>query len=271
MDLYLATNGPGWVSNANWLSGDPCSNSWAGISCPSGLITKMCVRLLCPDIDGALTGSECAIGIVFWRPIASTERYQPPLQTLPIFNSCTHIRDDAFPCTTRYLTVLIARLADTWATTLSKEPSRQPSGRSPIFSTCTRTITKTLIMQLIQVLVSCVPQRSGLFNNQLNGTFPSIIGSLTNLQSLYENYHNKASHKTRPCARNIDRLTQVSASCTMLLIATCIRINSRGAFRQSLDLSRIFNRCTRAMQQRLFPSNAMEATYSSRENRSERR
>ena len=141
MDLYLATNGPGWLSNANWLSGDPCSNSWAGISCPSGLITKMCVRLLCPDIDGALTGSECAIGIVFWRPIASTERYQPPLQTLPIFNSCTHIRDDAFS------------LHNTFSDRVDCSVGRY------------------------------------LGNNALQGTITTAIGSLTNLQYLYEIYH----------------------------------------------------------------------------------
>jgi hypothetical protein len=40
VDLYNATGGPNWhstcgagVGNGNWLVGDPCQNSWAGVTC----------------------------------------------------------------------------------------------------------------------------------------------------------------------------------------------------------------------------------------------
>ena len=78
--------------------------------------------------------------------------------------------------------------------------------------------------------------RSGLFNNELSGTIPTIIGSLTNLQSLYESYP-----KT---VRQEYRLTQVSLVCFASSLAICIPINSLELFQHSLDLSPIFNRCT---------------------------
>ena len=31
--LYSATNGDGWSDKDNWMSGDPCTNSWSGITC----------------------------------------------------------------------------------------------------------------------------------------------------------------------------------------------------------------------------------------------
>ncbi len=35
VDLYDSTNGPYWKYNQNWLSGDPCSNQWSGVTCDS--------------------------------------------------------------------------------------------------------------------------------------------------------------------------------------------------------------------------------------------
>lgn len=33
IDFYTSTNGPFWVSNYNWLIGDPCINAWFGVMC----------------------------------------------------------------------------------------------------------------------------------------------------------------------------------------------------------------------------------------------
>jgi Leucine-rich repeat (LRR) protein len=33
--LYNESNGDNWTNNTNWLSGDPCTNNWYGISCNS--------------------------------------------------------------------------------------------------------------------------------------------------------------------------------------------------------------------------------------------
>jgi len=38
VDLYTATNGAKWLSNANWLNGDPCSQKWYGVRCSGGTI-----------------------------------------------------------------------------------------------------------------------------------------------------------------------------------------------------------------------------------------
>lgn len=42
--LYGATGGSGWTAagSANWLTGDPCTNGWAGVIC-SGATTVVCV------------------------------------------------------------------------------------------------------------------------------------------------------------------------------------------------------------------------------------
>ncbi len=32
-DLYIATGGSGWRVSTRWLTGDPCLNTWFGVSC----------------------------------------------------------------------------------------------------------------------------------------------------------------------------------------------------------------------------------------------
>jgi hypothetical protein len=32
-DFYHTTNGEFWRNNENWLSGDPCTNIWFGVTC----------------------------------------------------------------------------------------------------------------------------------------------------------------------------------------------------------------------------------------------
>ena len=33
VDFYTSLRGQNWVGKNNWLSGDPCENSWAGVTC----------------------------------------------------------------------------------------------------------------------------------------------------------------------------------------------------------------------------------------------
>ena len=35
-DLYAATGGASWTTKTNWGTGDPCTNSWYGITCNTG-------------------------------------------------------------------------------------------------------------------------------------------------------------------------------------------------------------------------------------------
>jgi Leucine-rich repeat (LRR) protein len=36
MALYNSTNGPNWVNNRGWGTGDPCDPAWHGVRCDSG-------------------------------------------------------------------------------------------------------------------------------------------------------------------------------------------------------------------------------------------
>ena len=40
-DLYETTNGDFWTQNDNWLTGDPCDNTWYGITCSGNDISEM--------------------------------------------------------------------------------------------------------------------------------------------------------------------------------------------------------------------------------------
>ncbi len=37
--LYNSTDGASWTNNDNWGFGDPCDNSWYGVSCTGTLVT----------------------------------------------------------------------------------------------------------------------------------------------------------------------------------------------------------------------------------------
>jgi hypothetical protein len=39
--FYTQTAGASWTSNTNWLSGDPCTASWYGVTCASGAVTTL--------------------------------------------------------------------------------------------------------------------------------------------------------------------------------------------------------------------------------------
>ena len=36
VDFFYSLGGTGWADNTNWLDGDPCLNSWFGVTCGTG-------------------------------------------------------------------------------------------------------------------------------------------------------------------------------------------------------------------------------------------
>ena len=43
MTIFNTTNGVSWRNSTNWGTGDPCANSWFGISCYNGLLNQLYV------------------------------------------------------------------------------------------------------------------------------------------------------------------------------------------------------------------------------------
>mmetsp|Transcript_19712 Transcript_19712/g.27201 ORF Transcript_19712/g.27201 Transcript_19712/m.27201 type:complete len:406 (+) Transcript_19712:140-1357(+) len=57
IDLYLATNGPEWFVNENWLDGDACENSWYGVSCETNSTDVLVLALVYNNLRGTLPSS----------------------------------------------------------------------------------------------------------------------------------------------------------------------------------------------------------------------
>ena len=39
--LYSSTEGASWYTNTNWMDGDPCTDSWYGVSCSLGVVVDL--------------------------------------------------------------------------------------------------------------------------------------------------------------------------------------------------------------------------------------
>ena len=49
--LYVSTSGDYWKSNRNWMSGDPCSDSWEGVTCSGSTVSSISLQ------DNGLVGT----------------------------------------------------------------------------------------------------------------------------------------------------------------------------------------------------------------------
>ena len=39
--FYVATGGSSWTTKTNWMNGDPCSNSWFGVTCSGSNVVSL--------------------------------------------------------------------------------------------------------------------------------------------------------------------------------------------------------------------------------------
>eukprot|EP00009_Paramoeba_aestuarina_P003611 CAMPEP_0201510368 /NCGR_PEP_ID=MMETSP0161_2-20130828/3083_1 /ASSEMBLY_ACC=CAM_ASM_000251 /TAXON_ID=180227 /ORGANISM="Neoparamoeba aestuarina, Strain SoJaBio B1-5/56/2" /LENGTH=446 /DNA_ID=CAMNT_0047905525 /DNA_START=174 /DNA_END=1514 /DNA_ORIENTATION=- len=59
-DFYASLDGTQWIDNDNWNSGDPCDNTWFGVSCTSNHVTGL--KLTKNNLQGSL---PTTIGNIF--------------------------------------------------------------------------------------------------------------------------------------------------------------------------------------------------------------
>mmetsp|Transcript_32080 Transcript_32080/g.89803 ORF Transcript_32080/g.89803 Transcript_32080/m.89803 type:complete len:290 (-) Transcript_32080:175-1044(-) len=56
-DLYKLTDGPNWKNNTNWLTGDPCSRGWFGVTCNAFNTTIITLSLSTNSLNGIIPSS----------------------------------------------------------------------------------------------------------------------------------------------------------------------------------------------------------------------
>jgi hypothetical protein len=62
--LYSATGGAGWTANAGWMTGDPCTDAWSGITFFSGTCNLRTISLSDNNLVGTLPTDINALATV---------------------------------------------------------------------------------------------------------------------------------------------------------------------------------------------------------------
>lgn len=90
--LYSSTLGGGWRTNGNWMVGDPCTDSWVGVTCADSIVTRLMLpmntlRGTLPTEIGMLTGLTCCLTL-HTNSLSGTipSQVEAPLRFLPLFN-----------------------------------------------------------------------------------------------------------------------------------------------------------------------------------------
>jgi len=173
MDLYTATNGTHWSNNTNWLSGDPCINSWALVLCTGGLITETYAR----EREGERETRSRSCNL----------HSHQVLITLDDMNSRFADRDLSNNQLSGTIPSTIGLLIDLrylYDCHLNLESLSLSLSLLCMLLIYTRALKLTCFLLSTWIIVH-LPTRL-LNSNQLSGTIPSTIGSLTNLQALYD-------------------------------------------------------------------------------------
>lgn len=166
LDLYNTNNGPGWTcGTTNWLMGDPCLNSWAGVTCTNVAGTKNVLglnRSSC-NMTGALPASIGSFTL---------------LQNLTIAGNTL---GGALPVDIGNLTALTQLLASANSFT-----GTLPAGLGSLTSLLTLDLSAngfsgSIPWQLGSLSVLTTLNLSG---NSLSGSIPAAIGNLGSLSSL---------------------------------------------------------------------------------------
>lgn len=180
--LYVATNGAGWSSKENWMTGsEPCEASWDNVACDATTNTKIySVNLNSMNLQGTLpTGKGpliiCALPIFF--PLSHHTLvaffHLLPLQRLGFLHTCA--------------------AACNWPQMSSLEPYHQASANAPLL--CLKPWRSSIISHTSYTCcfsLFVVPTEIGLLadftatlnlqKSKLTGSLPSQLGALTGLK-----------------------------------------------------------------------------------------
>jgi len=157
-DLFVSTRGSSWVNKNGWNKGDPCTDSWYGVTCKNNHVVAL--SIVYNQLDGDIRESFCDL-----TELAGFTAYDNQITSLP-------------SCLSQMNNLQVLDLSSNRLQSLPQiynMPSlskvslylNEISGSLPSFSGCTNLTSVSLA------------------SNQFTGSVPSGWGSLTTLKEIY--------------------------------------------------------------------------------------
>jgi len=186
--LYNSTNGASWTSSANWLSGDPCTQDWYGITCKPDDSSVQEINLANNNLSGTLPPElgdleQLSILNLNWNELSGALPSElSSLQSLYLLDCSSNQLSGSLPSSLGSLTNLQYCYLN----------SNQFSGEiPPELGNLPNIISLSLYNnQLSGTIPLALCNLSSLMylylgDNPLSGTIPTEIGNLQNLRYLY--------------------------------------------------------------------------------------
>jgi len=169
--IYHDTNGTGWISKTNWMSGTPCASSWFGVTCTSSNIVELSL------FSNSLTGTMSSeIGL------------------LTSMTSHLYLNSNSLTGTIPSEVGLLSSMTSVLYLDTNRLTGTIPSeiGLLTLMSSG-MFLTKNSLTGAIPSEIGLLTSMTGflkLYSNSLTGAIPSEIGLLTSMTGFLKLYSN---------------------------------------------------------------------------------
>ena len=185
--LYNTTGGSTWQSNENWLSGDPCTNNWKGISCNSDETSVTKVLLYDNNLSGEIPSELSALTDLTYLSLGGNSLVGEIPTSLGSLSQLTDLRlyDNRL---SGQIPTEISKLTELTTLNLRKNElnGNIPSELSKLSNLNTLNLGENQLSGNIPTQLANLTnlETLKLYRNCLDGTIPSELGALKNLTYL---------------------------------------------------------------------------------------